>query len=190
MRRLQGATFRAFVLLGIMTFVLAACSSEKQEETASTSVEQPQAMQEALPEGHPSMGGDMQQFAKAAHSNIKSRKEVRLPAEVTEKWNEVRLEVLDNATNKKEVLRLKVGEEAALGESGLKLKVEAFVPDYTMAQDYITTRSNDPNNPAVLVELFDGDRSVARGWVFKMLPDFNSYKHDRIALTLLTPGSE
>ena len=46
-------------------------------------------------------------------------------------------------------------------------------------------RPTELNNPAVMVELFEGDKVVAKGWVFELMAQYNSYSHLRYGVTLL-----
>lgn len=145
----------------------------------------------ALPEGHPVMppsGGGVGGFVSAtgpsSHPTSATHKGVKVSDEVAAAWKGVKLGVKDG-TAAAETLSIAVGKSVKLGESGFTLKVEAFLPDYAMYDDHIGSRSKDLNNPAVLVELFDGDKSVAKGWIFKSLPQFNSYKNERFSLELV-----
>lgn len=140
----------------------------------------------ALPAGHPTAAGAGHEGAKGA----KAQRELSISPEVKARWSEAKLEVTDAGSKAKEVLTIKVGGAENLKKKGFKLKVEALVPDYSISDNRIESRSNDPRNPAVLVELFDGDKSVAKGWVFKNFPDFNSYRDDRVGVLLVAPGPE
>ena len=82
-----------------------------------------------------------------------------------------------------------VGSTVPLSGTGFSLRVEVFIPDYAMFEDHIGSRSNEPNNVAVMVELFEGDKPVAKGWVFKAYPTFNSYGHERFTIGLVGPTS-
>lgn len=140
----------------------------------------------ALPAGHPTVAGGHEGADKGA----KPQRELSISKEVKARWSEARLEVTDATTKAKEALTIKVGSTENLKKKGFKLKVEALVPDYSISDNRIESRSNDPRNPAILVELFDGDKSVAKGWIFKNFPDFNSYRDDRVGILLVAPGPE
>ena len=66
--------------------------------------------------------------------------------------------------------------------------VKAYVPDYALSEDAIVSRSNEPNNPAVQVDLLEGDKVVSSGWIFEKLPGFNSYGDDQVRSGTLTAG--
>ncbi len=182
--RIRGSfTGGILIMAGVAMLAVAGCSKKTKQESA----EQP-AAQSAMPEGHPAVGAPTPDMARLAHANIKADKKVVLPDEVKAKWNKVKMEISDASSKSSEVMTLKVGNTVPLKKDGLKLKVDAFVPDYRIVEDRIETRSNEPKNPAVFVELFDGDKLVAKGWVFKDFPEFNSFNNDRIHLTLVSPG--
>jgi hypothetical protein len=180
----------ALIASVISVFLVAACSKEDTEkvdvveEIPTTEVEEGE-----LPSGHPMVSRSVEELPPGAHPSAKVTKEVRISEEIRAKWKEVKLEVLDNSSETKEVLTMGVGGTVTLKDPGFKLKVEVIVPDYAMFADHIGSRSNEPRNPAVLVELFEGEKSVAKGWVFKAFPDFNSYGHERFTLALLEPVS-
>ncbi|MBI5827352.1 MAG: hypothetical protein HZB22_06465 [Deltaproteobacteria bacterium] len=155
---------------------------EKSMEAASGST----APAGALPSGHPTAAGGGNEGGKGA----KAQRELSISPEVKARWSEAKLEVTDSGSKTKESITIKVGSTENLKKKGFKLKVEALVPDYSISDNRIESRSNDPRNPAVLVELFDGDKSVAKGWVFKNFPDFNSYRDDRVGVLLVAPGPE
>jgi hypothetical protein len=190
MRVRWGLSGGILIMASVAMLAVAGCGKKSRQESAEQPAVSGPAGQGQLPEGHPSVGGaPAGDMAKVAHSSIKSQKGVLLSEEVKAKWKEVKMEITDTSTKSTEVLTLKVGETVPLKKDGFKLRVEAFVPDYAIVEDHIESRSNEPKNPAVLVELMEGDKTTARGWVFKDFPEFNSYNSERIRLTLVSPGS-
>lgn len=188
-----------FLLVAASAFLIGVtgCGEKKSAEApkdGGAQVQQPQQgaqQQEQFPAGHPKVAeGDQtaQQSPQVAHSNIKTQKEVRLSDEVKAKWKEVKVEVTDASSKSKETMTLKVGAVTPIKKEGYKIKVVAFVPDYAIAENRIESRSNEPKNPAVLVELVSGDKPVARGWVFKDYPEFNSYNDASVQMKLIAPG--
>jgi hypothetical protein len=182
----------AFIVSVIFVFFVAACSREDTEKVEVVEVTPATEVEESgqeLPAGHPMISRPVEELPTSLHPSATSTKEVRVSDEIKAMWKEVKLEVLDSSSETSEVLTMEVGRAVPLKDSGFKLKVEVFVPDYAMFPDHIGSRSNEPRNAAVLVELFEGEKSVAKGWVFKAFPDFNSYGHERFSLALLEPVS-
>src|SRR3990170_6959699 len=141
-----------------------------------------------LPAGYPA-AGQAQKQAGESHPKSKAELSVKVSDKIKARWKDVELEVMDASSSKKEAVKVRVGGGIKIGDTGYSFKVEAFIPDYVMYQDSIGSKTEEPNNPAALVELFEGDKSVARGWVFKNFPAFNSYKHGRFTVALLTPST-
>ena len=73
-------------------------------------------------------------------------------------------------------LLLKVGERAAVGDpAGTEVVVQNFLPDFVIGEGgQAESRSAEPNNPAVLVEGWQGGERVFSGWVFANYPDFGA----------------
>lgn len=183
-------TKAAFITLVISLFLFSACGREDTEKVEVVEVAPPTEVEvadEGLPTGHPEVSKPVEELTTEKHPSSGGAKEVRLSEEIKAMWKEVKLEVLDASSESKKVLTVEVGGTVPLEDTGFKLKLEAFVPDYAMFEDHIGSRSNEPKNAAIMVELFEGDKSVARGWVFKAFPDFNSYGHERFQLTLVGP---
>jgi cytochrome c biogenesis protein len=71
-------------------------------------------------------------------------------------------------------LSLRVGERAAVDDPDFThVVVRRFVPDFVLGEgNQVQTRSFEPNNPAVLIEVFKGGQKVYSGWSFAKYPDF------------------
>lgn len=186
-----------FFMVLASLFIVTACS--KGDETAEKGgndevaayggAETPGAVSDKaeLPSGHPTVSDKPSGIpgitGPATHPESKTHKEVQVSDEVKAKWKGVKLSVAEGEGGDKKTLSIDVGNSAQVG--GYKLSVEVFLPDYAMFDDYISSRSTESRNPAVLVELFEGDKSVAKGWVFKNFPQFNSYKDAPVTLVLI-----
>ena len=69
---------------------------------------------------------------------------------------------------------LKIGEEALLSGSDIKITAIRFIPDFILGENnQVATRSLQPNNPAVLLEGWQNKEKVFSGWVFAKFPDFD-----------------
>ncbi|MBI5492775.1 MAG: hypothetical protein HY893_07585 [Deltaproteobacteria bacterium] len=176
------------IMTTVALLAFTGCKGEKKQESAVQPEQAAPAGQ--MPADHPAVDQTTQDIAKAQHANIKTQKEVILKDEVRAKWKEVKLEITEGASNAKQTVAVKVGGDIQLNKAGVRLKVDAFVPDYAIADNRIESRSNEPNNPAVLIELLEGNKSIAKGWVFKEFPEFNSYTDDRFPVKLVGPGVE
>lgn len=179
-----------------LVFMLSGCGGDDGPKKAERSAEKPITSSEGqqLPQGHPEIkegavapSAEAARIAPPQHREIESVKEVRLEDEVKKKWTSANLGVTDNSTGQKVDITVKVGQKVKVDAVSFMMLVEAFVPDYTIYEDHIGSRSNEANNPAILVSLFDGDKQVARGWIFAELPTYNSYSHIRYSVVLKEP---
>ncbi len=107
-----------------------------------------------------------------------------VPDEIQATWEMVLFKVLDG--DKKSDIQAQIGVPMVLEKSGLVLLVEAFLPSYTSDFNTITSISNELQNPAAMVQLKKAGEVVARGWVFQNLPEYNTFKHESVVLTLQT----
>lgn len=192
-----GSSRFALVLSFVLLMVVAGCSSGSKDDTGEASApDETVAAAEAdnLPADHPAMPEGMDKMTeaiqRASHANIKTQKEVVLTDAMKAKWNEVQVAITDNAKQRTETITLKVGSKVKLTEEGYFLTIDAFVPDYAIAESKIVSRSDEPNNPAMLVSLYENETQITRGWVFKDFAEFNSYSNSRFVLQLVGPGSD
>jgi hypothetical protein len=191
---------RRFFLPGTALAVaawLAACSPERGDKleipaglpgaSTSTATE--------LPPGHPSIpanGGEtlpgmprdlgVPPPAHPQRSGMPARLDV--PAEVKATWKSVELSV--SIAGKVHTLRVAVNTEATIPGSALAVRVLAYLPTFQIGDGVITSSSNNPDNPAVLLRLMEKGRPLAEGWVFQNLPDFNSFKTDKAQIRLVS----
>jgi cytochrome c biogenesis protein len=71
-------------------------------------------------------------------------------------------------------LSLKVGERVPVDDADVShVTVRRFVPDFVIGEgNKVQSRSQEPNNPAALVEAWKGEERVFSGWIFAKYPDF------------------
>jgi cytochrome c biogenesis protein len=69
---------------------------------------------------------------------------------------------------------LRVGDRSPVeGPDVTRIAVRRFVPDFVLGEgNQVQSRSEEPNNPAALVEAWKGEERVFSGWVFAKYPDF------------------
>lgn len=198
MRQYVGGVVMLILLAGFIS-----CGKQEEKKEASKIEEKKEVKtgEEAkLPQGHPAIGssdkdiisgdigtkgvGDVNKAAVGHPSSGEVKREVRVPDEVKAKWKTVNLKLIDKEKKKEEIITVTVGKEAAIKDTKFVIKVEAFLPHYTMYDTYISSKSNEPVNPAVLVELLEQGKSITKGWVFTNFTAFNSYKHIRYEIVL------
>lgn len=110
---------------------------------------------------------------------------VMVPEEIAGKWKAVVLELADKDTNEQSDITVNIGETIPLGNTGLTVFVEAFLPSFTMAGDVFTSSSADLNNPAARLKLTDGQgQQVFYGWLFALYPATHPFEHPKYGLIL------
>jgi hypothetical protein len=79
--------------------------------------------------------------------------------------------------NLKATLPVKIGVEQAFGE--FKITILKYLPDFVvdMQTREVTSRSNEPRNPAILVAV-NGPTYQNRRWLFARFPDFDMHTKD------------
>ena len=71
-------------------------------------------------------------------------------------------------------MELKIRERATLEGEDIEVSVLEFIPDFVIGdQGQIATRSLQPNNPAVVIEGWEGEEKIFSGWIFAKFPDFD-----------------
>ena len=126
--------------------------------------------------------------APAAEAPITVKKEdikVNIPDAVKGKWKDIKVEVLDKETNKKEVLTIAIGSEVSIAGSKLKVKAESFLPAFMMEGANITSASNDPKNPAAQIIVTEEGKEIHKGWLFTLYPTTHPFEHPKFTLTLV-----
>ena len=123
---------------------------------------------------------------KRTTSSVKMR--LNIPADVKAKWKTVELSVAGKDITERK-LRIPVGGETGIDKSGLSVRVLAYVPAFQSDVGTVTSTSNNPDNPAVLIQLVDKAQVLSEGWVFQKYPDFNTYKNGKLWLRLLSASS-
>ena len=71
-------------------------------------------------------------------------------------------------------ISVRPGVPAAIDDPDVtRVVVRRFVPDFVMGEGgQVASRSDQPNNPAALVEAWKGEERVFSGWIFARYPDF------------------
>ncbi len=190
---------------------LVACSKQEEKKEATGTLEKKETKagieETKLPGGHPPISGgqgqaivsgkdtiagdigqkgigDINKSAVSHPSSGEVKREVRVPDDVKAKWKAVSLKWVDKEKKTEELISVNVGKETPIKDTNFAVKVVAFLPHYTMYDTYIGSKSNEPVNPAVLVELLENGKGITRGWVFTNFTSFNSYKHARYDILL------
>jgi len=159
----------AVVLVGSLALSFVGC--KKKEE-------KPQ-----LPPGHPSMEGGM---PPAGMPDVpKVDRKVVVPKDVKAAWPSVKLHIEDKSAKVAKDYTVAVGSELAVPNTKIKVKVLAFLPDFRMGDQDITSASNKPNNPAAQIVVQESGKEAWKGFIYSMHPGIHPFQHEKIAITLM-----
>jgi hypothetical protein len=123
------------------------------------------------------------QAASATTGGLDS--EIAVAPEIAGAWRAVRLRVVDAESGDEQLFEVALGGAELLGESGLVVSVEAFIPDFVMSERGIGSRSAEPHNPAARVVISEEGVEDFRGWLFAAMPENFSYENPRYRVLLV-----
>jgi hypothetical protein len=156
---------------------------------ASASAGQPDPGQASLPPNHPPVGGQPGggMNMPAGHPQVgEAGRPIRLPAGVQGKWQGVKLRVEEKSGGRApEIFTVKLGGQISIPGSKLRVKVGEFLPALQVNGGEITSASNAPTNPAVLVTVSEGGRDTFKGWLFSKFPEMQPFEHPKYRITLV-----
>ena len=112
-------------------------------------------------------------------------KKIVVPDAVKGAWKAVKIEVDFKEKKNKKAFTVPLNSEFKVPDSDLSLKVGNFLPHFTMTADQITSGSNNLENPAVQIEVFQGGKEVFHGWLFSKYPAVHPFQNDKYGLALL-----
>ncbi len=112
-------------------------------------------------------------------------KKIIVPDAVKGAWKAVKIEVEYKEKKSKKAFTVPLNSEFKVPDTDLTLKVGGFLPHFTMAADQITSSSNNPENPAAQLEVFQGGNEVFHGWLFALHPTVHPFTNDKYGVTLL-----
>ena len=114
----------------------------------------------------------------------KSDVPVTVPPDVQDKWKAVVIEVANKQTNEKKDYVIHIDKDFIIPDTSIRVKVLAFLPDFSMSSNGITSLSNEPRNPAAKVVIYEEGKKIFEGWLFKKLPTVHPFEHKVYAIRL------
>jgi len=76
-------------------------------------------------------------------------------------------------TSKRQALMLRPGQPVPLGEEGASITLVDFVPDFVLEGDVVNTRSVEPRNPALHLQVSRPGKQPESVWLFPFSPEMN-----------------
>jgi hypothetical protein len=179
----------ALIAAIVSMFVLAASACKKTEQPPPPPPMPGQGMPgqgmapgmpgQGMPPGMPGQPGGMHPAGSAPE------KKVVVPETVKNAWKAVKIEVEYKEKKSKKKFDVPLKSEFKIPDSDLVVKTGDFLPHFAMGADSITSSSNNPENPAVQVEVFQGGKELFHGWLFSKFPSVHPFQHDKFGVTLI-----
>lgn len=171
------------VVVALMSFALWGCGGGSPEPDPS-SAREPMAAAHGATESGP----------VGTHQSMEINTDITVDPTVLEGFRAVRLTVIDSTSGESLELEAPIGEATVLGDTGLTVTPQVFIPDFVMDDTGISSRSAEPNNPAVRVRIEEAGAEPFEGWLFAELPEVHPFVHDRYRVLLAggipaSPGS-
>ena len=127
-------------------------------------------------------------IATLAYSEIKKEEKesrVKIPAFVEGKWSGVIIAVRNKITGQSDEYAVNLKSNFHLPDSDIKIWIEHLLPDFMIDVDNrLTSASNQPNNPAVYMEVFEGSNVIYRGWQYAKFPMIKPIEHPKYEIYL------
>ena len=202
------------LLVGLSTAAISSCGKKEEVKKSGTTSEAPKAEKGApmpkpltslenqnsnlppghpkLPPGHPPLNGKMppghppvNKDLMSMHSSknmTKFDRPIRIPEEVVKTWKTATVDIVDKASGKV-VKEFKVHNGETVKYGGLEIKVLYIVPHLVLDNGY-TSGSNEPQNPAILVEVKENGKTIYAGPIYQKFPAMYNINHPRYVLIL------
>ena len=136
-----------------------------------------------LPPGHPPMGAEKELAAMHSGKKLtKFNRPINIPEEVVKTWKYATVKIIDKTTGKA-VKTEKVTKGAEIKYDGLDIKILYIVPHLVLDQGY-TSGSNEPNNPAILIEVKSNGKVIYAGPIYQKFPKMYNINHPKYELRL------
>jgi cytochrome c biogenesis protein len=94
-------------------------------------------------------------------------------------WNE-------NGVERNQTLTVIPGSPAPLGELGASVELADFIPDYVLQGNQITSRSDEPRNPAIHLQVTRPGSPATNAWVLAKSPELHPPNDTGISFRLVS----
>jgi hypothetical protein len=164
---------------GFALILVAGACKKKEEKPVVPLTGMPGQMQPAMP-------GQMQpgQMPPGQALMPKGETVVTVPDSVKGKWKAVVLVVEDKTAKKMKDYTVNINSDLKIPDSNLKISVGEFLPDFKMDGLTLTSMSNEPNNPAVRIKIFENDKEIFKGMLFLKFPTIHPFEHPKYSVLL------
>ena len=104
---------------------------------------------------------------------------------VRDTWKAVAFQITDKSKNSSAEYVVWIGDVFEIPDSGLKITVVAFVPDFKLEGATIISVSNEPHNPAAEILVYENETEIFKGWLYAKFPQIHPFQHERYGIILM-----
>ncbi len=117
---------------------------------------------------------------------VKIEREIVVPDETEGKWKAVKLLVKNKKDEARNTMKtVNLGSNFELEDSGIKVTVGPFLPNFVMSKSAYTSKGNELINPAVQLVVEQNGKTLYTGWAFAKYPTMYAFEHEDFALQLI-----
>ena len=120
----------------------------------------------------------------------KGKSQIIIPDSVKGKWSAAKIIFEDKTAKKRQEYTVKLNSDFSVPNSSLKISVGEFLPDFRMEGLNLSSASNQPNNPALSIRVFEGGKQIFPppgrqwGWLFAKVPSIHPFEHPKYGIIL------
>ena len=138
-------------------------------------VEAPDSYGSPVTENHPNV-----------QEKVKIERGVVVPDGVKGKWKAVKLLVKNKKDEERnEMKTITLGSSFELEDSGIRVTVGPFLPNFVMSQKAYTSSGNELTNPAVQLVVEQNGKTLYTGWAFAKYPTMYAFEHQDFSIKLI-----
>ena len=117
---------------------------------------------------------------------VKVERAVDVPDAVKGKWKAVKLLIKNKKDEERnEMKTITLGSTFELEDSGIRVTVGPFLPNFVMSQNAYTSNGNELTNPAIQLVVEQNGKTLYTGWAFAKYPTMYAFEHEVFALQLM-----
>jgi hypothetical protein len=176
-------------LAAVAALVISAACQPPRQTKAPAKTEQAQQAMPAMPQMPPQGAGGEGMPPHGMGQGMPGKPTgglpIAMPDEVKARYSAVKLNLKKKDGSLDKSFDVPFEQETKLGDTGLAVKVLAYLPAFIMDQTRITSVGMEETNPAAKVVVTEGGKEIHTGWLFQKLPTAHAFPHDIYTLTLV-----
>ena len=132
------------------------------------------------------LGTNPNQTHPGVKEGVKIDRGIVVPKEVEGQWKAVKIMVRNKIDESRSLMKTaSIGSSFNIDESGIKVTVGPFMPNFVMTQKNYSSNGNELINPAVRLLVEENGKILYEGWAFAKYPTMYAFEHAEFALQLM-----